>query len=261
VIFTGAADLPALRKLNMPVVIKPNDKLLVLAGLVERAVRVNTYEQAAQVATRLITHARTVVVQEWIEGADMDIYFCLFTCDANSWVRGAFVGRKLVCCPPAVGSTAVCIAAPEAERELISVTTRLIDCVQYRGLGSVEFKRCRKTGRFLIVEPTVGRTDWQEEIATLCGVNIPLIAYRAELDLKDAESSVRHPSSAWRSSAGFRIPRGTLPHGTRIYDAYLRWSDPLPALYHYVVESFFGTLRRRIRRVIRAVLGSKAARR
>ena len=256
VIYKGAADLQALRRLSMPVVIKPNDKLLVLAGLVERAVRVNTFEQAAEVATRTITRARVLVIQEWIEGADMDIFFCLFTCDSNSRMKGVFVGRKIVCDPPAVGSTAVCIAAPEAERELISVTTRLIDRVKYRGLGSVEFKRCRKTGRFLIVEPTVGRTDWQEEIATLCGVNIPLIAYRTELDLMHPESSDRQPSIAWRSSAGFRIPRGALPHGTRIYDAYLRWSDPLPALYHYAVESFLGRVIGRTKRILRSIVGN-----
>jgi D-aspartate ligase len=255
VIFKGAADLEALRGLTMPVVIKPNDKLLVLAGVVERAVRVNTFEQAAEVATRMIAHARALVIQEWIDGADTDIFFCLFTCDSNSRVRGAFVGRKIVCYPPAVGSTAVCIAAPEAEQELISITTRLIDRVKYRGLGSVEFKRCRKTGRFLIVEPTVGRTDWQEEIATLCGVNIPLIAYRAELDLTHAEPNDRHQSIAWRYSAGFRIPRGILPHGTRIYDAFFRWSDPLPALYHYTFESFLGRVIGRTKRILGAIVG------
>ena len=49
------------------------------------------------------------------------------------------------------------------------------------GVGSLEFKRDRKTVKFMIVEPTVGRTDAQEEIATLCGVNIPLIAYSTAL--------------------------------------------------------------------------------
>jgi D-aspartate ligase len=261
VIFKGAADLPALRRLSMPVVIKPNDKLLVLAGLVERAVRADTFEQAAAAATQMVAHARALVIQEWIEGADMDIFFCLFTCDSNSRVSGAFVGRKIVCYPPAVGSTAVCIAAPEAERELIAITTRLIERVEYRGLGSVEFKRCRKTGRFLIVEPTVGRTDWQEEIATLCGVNIPLIAYRTELDLMHAESSDGRAPMAWRSSAGFRIPGGARPQGTRMGDAYLRWSDPLPALYYYAVESFLGRAMGRTRRILRSIVGARAARR
>ncbi len=259
VIFKEQADLQLLRALGMPVVLKPNDKLLVLAGLVERAVRANTFDQAAEAATRMIAQARALVIQEWIEGTDGDIFFCLFTCDSNSQVRSAFVGRKIICDPPAIGNTAVCMPAPDAERELISITTRLIDRVKYQGLGSLEFKRCRKTGRFLIVEPTVGRTDSQEEIATLCGINIPLVAYRTELGLTHAESSEGLPSTAWRSSARFRIPRGTLPRGTKVYDAHLRWSDPLPGLYHYAVESTFHRAIGHSKRVLRSIVRSKAA--
>ena len=253
VTFKDATDLGTLRTLNMPVVIKPAEKALALAGLVERALRAETFEQAAATATRMATRAGAVLIQEWIDGADSDIVFCLFACDSNSRMVKAFVGRKVVCDPPDVGSTAVCIAAPEVARELLSITTRLIDRVKYQGLGSVEFKRSRKTGHYLIVEPTVGRTDWQEEIATLCGVNIPLIAYRTELDLTHAESSARHPSIAWRSSAGFRIPRGFLPPGTRIYDGYLRCSDPLPGIYYYLVEAFVVRAIRRTQRMLRSV--------
>jgi D-aspartate ligase len=255
VIFKNATDLAALRTLTMPVVIKPADKAPVLAGLVERAVRAETFEQAAAAATRLIARTGVLVIQEWIDGADSDIVFCLFACDANSRMTGAFVGRKIVCDPPAVGSTAVCVAAPEVECDLVAVTARLNERVKYQGLGSVEFKRCRKTGRFLIVEPTVGRTDWQEELATLCGVNIPLIAYRTELGLMHAEPSDRHRRAAWRSSAGFRIPRGSLQRGTKVYDGYFRPSDPLPGLYHYVVEAFPGAMRRGAGRLFRAAFG------
>jgi D-aspartate ligase len=251
-------DLALLCSLTMPVVIKPAEKAMVLAGLVERALHAETFEQAAATAKRMVARAGTVLIQEWIDGPDCDIVFCLFTCDSNSRMVKAFVGRKVVCDPPAIGSTAVCIPAPEVERELLSITTRLIDRVKYQGLGSVEFKRCRKTGQYLIVEPTVGRTDWQEEIATLCGVNIPLIAYRTELDLAHAESSGKHGSIAWRSSAGFRIPRGSLPPGTRIYDGYLRFSDPLPGLYYYVVEAFFDRVVRRTQRMLRSASSGKA---
>jgi D-aspartate ligase len=258
VTFKDPADLPALRTLGMPVVIKPVDKALVLAGLVDRALRAKNFEEAAAAATRMVAHAGPVLIQEWIDGADSDIVFCLFNCDANSRCVQAFVGRKVVCDPPDVGSTAVCIAAPEVERELLSITTRLIDRVKYQGMGSLEFKRCRNTGRYLIVEPTVGRTDWQEEIATLCGVNIPLTAYRTELNLAQSESVGNQRSIAWRSSVGFRIPRGILPRGTRIYDGYFRVSDPLPGLYYYVVDAFLVRALRRTKRLLLSTSRSKA---
>ena len=87
-----------------------------------------------------------------------------------------------------------------------------------------------------------------------------MIAYRTELDLVHAESSDRHQSIAWRSSAGFRIPSGILPRDTRIYDGYLRFSDPLPGLYHYAVEAFLDRVIRRTRRMLRSTIGGKAAR-
>ena len=45
----------------------------------------------------------------------------------------------------------------------------------------MEYKRDRRDEKFYMVEPTVGRTDYQEEIATLNGVNIPAAAYLREI--------------------------------------------------------------------------------
>jgi hypothetical protein len=59
---------------------------------------------------------------------------------------------------------------------------------QESGFGGIEYKRDARDGRFLIIEPTVGRTDWQEEVATLAGVNIPLMACRHELGLGTVET-------------------------------------------------------------------------
>jgi predicted ATP-grasp superfamily ATP-dependent carboligase len=60
---------------------------------------------------------------------------------------------------------------------LAGLTRHFIEQVRYEGIGGLEFKRDRRAGRIVIVEPTVGRTDWQSEIATLCGINIPLTVY------------------------------------------------------------------------------------
>jgi D-aspartate ligase len=62
----------------------------------------------------MLVLAKRLVVQEWVDGADTEIYFTLFACDSKSHVLTMFPGRKLVCDPPAVGSTAVCVAAPRA---------------------------------------------------------------------------------------------------------------------------------------------------
>ncbi len=245
----SAADLPRLRLLVPPVVIKPSNKVLVLQGTVERAVRANTLAEAHAICARMLERAPLVIAQEWIDGPDDAIFFNLFSCDRNGRVLGQFCGRKLVCSPPAVGNTAVCVAAPEVADELSAQTLDFISRVGYRGLGSLEFKRDSRTGRFMIIEPTVGRTDWQEEIATLCGTNLPLLTYYGELDRPPAsEPRVPRPV-AWRSSIEHRVPAGALLRGYRTVDGYFRWSDPLPALYYYGVDRFAARLVGRVGRL------------
>jgi predicted ATP-grasp superfamily ATP-dependent carboligase len=235
-------DLALLKTLALPVVIKPGDKTSVLDGRVERAVRADTLESADAAARRMLKRANPLLIQEWIEGADTDIYFTLFVCDSASRATAIFSGRKLVCDPPAVGNTAVCVAAPEIADELETICEQFIARVGYQGIGSIEFKRDARDGKFMIVEPTVGRTDWQEEIATLCGINIPVITYATELGHAAPAASAAKAPAAWCSSFGHRLPRAALPRGTQCFDGYFRLNDPLPGLYYY----FFDEMLRRV---------------
>jgi predicted ATP-grasp superfamily ATP-dependent carboligase len=233
---TDATDLSLLRTLVPPLILKPANKKLVLDGVVDRAVRAGTVAEAQSAAARMRMCAPRLIVQEWIDGGDDEIFFTLFSCDRQGRVVGLFPGRKLVCSPPAVGNTAVCVAAPEMAEQLAARTLEFIGRVGYRGLGSLEFKRDSATGRLLIVEPTVGRTDWQEEIATLCGVNLPLLTYCAELGHPIPRHEAALATCAWRSSRRHSPPPGSLGPGTRLIDGFFRWSDPLPAVYHYGYE-------------------------
>ncbi len=244
----STADLKLLQCLVPPLVIKPADKTLVLNGIAERAVRVNTLAEAQTAIGRMLEHAPRVIVQEWIDGPDSEIFFTLFSCDRHGNVVGIFSGRKLVCCPPEIGNTAVCVAAPEVSGELHAQVINFIARVGYRGLGSLEFKRDSRTGRFIIIEPTVGRTDWQEEIATLCGVNLPLITYWAELGRTVVVNARPVNSVAWRSSVEHQVPPGVLLPGTRVIDGFFRYSDPVPAFYYYGLERCATRIMRRAAR-------------
>src|SRR5262249_8639815 len=84
----------------------------------------------------------------------------------------------------------------------------------------------------------VGRTDWQEEIATLCGVNIPLAAYSAETGVVFKKSTKQTSPAMWRSSIVYRLRSGLGPPGARVRDGDFRLSDPLPGLYYYAIELF-----------------------
>jgi predicted ATP-grasp superfamily ATP-dependent carboligase len=180
---------------------------------------------------KLLSSGGRYIVQEWIPGDDSLIFFCLFYCGRDGSPVSTFTGRKIVSNPPVVGSTGICVAAPEAGSELEQLTRRFINHVGFAGMGSLEFKWHPTRRVFMIVEPTVGRSDWQEEIATLCGTNIPLAAYRHELGLPQAHDQSR--DAVWRESLRQKWP-AAIPRGSgRMYDGYWRPSDPLPGVVYY----------------------------
>jgi predicted ATP-grasp superfamily ATP-dependent carboligase len=229
VVLEEGHDEQALDVLSMPVVVKPADHELAPA---ERTTRADTVAEARAVARRMRFAASSVVVQEWIDGDDDDIYFALFVCDGQARIVALFTGRKMICNPPLVGSTALCVAAATEQHQTLAAQTQaFVTDSHYHGIGGLEFKRHRRTGQFVVVEPTVGRTDWQEEIATLCGVNIPAIAYRTVLGEHVESAGAIDPTIAWRASFRYRPRAGALPPGTRIVDGYFRRADPLPGVY------------------------------
>lgn len=246
VVISAAADMARLETLTPPVIVKPASKTFIVSDVIERAVRASTLSDARRACARMLSLASRLIVQEWIDGPDTEIVFTLFSCDGAGRILGLFPGRKLLCFPPGIGSTAICVPAPEIAEELCKPTLQFIKQTGYRGLGSLEFKRDPRDGRLLIIEPTVGRTDWQEEVATLCGVNLPLRTYLGELGRAEDSADQPYPPLAWRSAAEFRV---SLASDMRTVDGYFRWSDPLPALYHYGYER---ALLRAWRRLMRA---------
>jgi len=224
------ADLAQLGALQYPVIVKPADKRSVHTGRSRRIELVTHADEARAICQEMLGTAGQIVVQEWIDGPDSEIYFSLFYRDKATATTSMFHGRKVTSHPPRVGSTAVCVAAPEAAEALGPITGKFVEASNYEGFGSLEFKRSATTGQYLIIEPTVARTDWQEEIATLSGVNLPLIAYRHALGLPPLDTTPVDRGVAWRET--FLRGAGALS-GIRTYDGYWRSDDPGPAVVFY----------------------------
>ena len=227
-------DLGTLSALRFPCIIKPTIKTAqYFEGKFERGYRVASTAEAREVCSRVLAAVPGVVVQEWIEGPDSDIYFCLQYRAAGGTVA-SFSGRKLSIWPPGVGVTASCTAAPEVHATLHQLTETFFAQMSFEGMGSMEFKRDARSGDFLMIEPTVGRLDWQEEVATLNGVNIPHAAYRHETGMDAERASMAAAPAVWRDSwmhwkSG--AARTYAGRSARVYGAYWRLNDPAPALY------------------------------
>ena len=227
-------DLGTLSALRFPCIIKPTIKTAqYFEGKFERGYRVASTAEAREVCSRVLAAVPGVVVKEWIEGPDSDIYFCLQYRAAGGTVA-SFSGRKLSIWPPGVGVTASCTAAPEVHATMHQLTETFFAQMSFEGMGSMEFKRDARSGDFLMIEPTVGRLDWQEEVATLNGVNIPHAAYRHETGMDAERASMAAAPAVWRDSwmhwkSG--AARTYAGRSARVYGAYWRLNDPAPALY------------------------------
>ena len=229
------ADLVRIDNLTYPCVFKPSKKDYGYGARFKKAYKVASPDEVRSLYDQIFPVLADMVVQEWIEGSDGDVYFCLQYIGAEGQVVSSFSGRKIRSWPPRIGGTASCTAAWEVADELKEMTRSFFARVGFVGMGSMEYKRDTRDGRFYMVEPTVGRTDFQEEVASLNGVNIPADAWRHEMGLPLAPPQPVEPPRIWREPVSDRwsYQEGGSQADSRsrdhaIHDAYWRWHDPLP---------------------------------
>jgi predicted ATP-grasp superfamily ATP-dependent carboligase len=171
-ILTQLGDLALIEDLNYPCVFKPLEQNEAYGRRFKKAYKVGSAAEVASLYPAIAAVMPQMIVQEWLEGADSDIYFCLAYFDAQGKLVSSFTGRKIRSWPLQVGGTASCTAAPEAAAELTEKTVKFCQAIGYIGQMGMEFKYDAHRGGFYMIEPTVGRTDYQHEIATLAGSNV-----------------------------------------------------------------------------------------
>jgi D-aspartate ligase len=258
-ILNSEEALEQARDLRCPLILKPADNDLGYMQRFKKAYILDDMDAVARLARDVWPYYRNLVVQEWVGGGDEQIYFCLQYRDAEGRVVSAFVGRKLLSWPPGKGATAACTVADGYHEEVRAMADRLFDRVGLCGFGSIELKRDPATGDFYLIEPTVGRTDQQEEVATLNGVNIPYAAYcdLTGAPLPTQQKTPRRPKT-WRDPLPTRWAQQQLRAEGRaapslrstppgVIDAYFRWDDPLPGLLNQaqrLPEPLAGAMRR-----------------
>lgn len=119
---------------------------------------------------RCCNWADTLIVQEWIEGPEANLYSCNCYFDANSKPVAAFVSRKLRQWPPQTGDT--CLGEECRNDIVLQESIRLFESVQFRGLGYIEMKRDERSGKYFIVEPNIGRPTARSGLAEVLGIEM-----------------------------------------------------------------------------------------
>ncbi len=234
-----AADLAVLDGLKMPCVLKPAERNEAYSRQFKKAYRVEDAQTLRQLLEQMLPLNIPLIVQEWIEGEDTDIYFNLLYVNGAGDLIRSFVGRKTLCWPPAVGGTAACMAAPEHHEALTQISGAFLRNMDFRGLIGIEYKRDTRDGRFYMIEPTVYRTDYQHEVAALNGSDW---LYAAYLDMQKQPAPPATPylnRHAWVDFPASRYSMQSAPPRTDVAaactrnDAHFRLADPLPGLLHY----------------------------
>nr|WP_067297841.1 GNAT family N-acetyltransferase [Marinobacterium profundum] len=113
------------------------------------------------------------LVQEWVSGTDKDLYFCALYLE-NGHPLVSFEGNKLASYPPALGQTTVAVSVDMPE--LTDLTKAFFNGLGLCGPVSLEFKR-DEAGRYWVIEPTVGRTDFWVGLCIQAGCDLPAIEY------------------------------------------------------------------------------------
>lgn len=247
--------------MTYPCIVKPNyhaAQQSLVGGL--KTARACSAEELVRAYEGFSAVMPQAVVQEWIPGGDADVWFCLQYYDAATRPLASFCGRKIRQWPPRCGSTASC--EPVESAEMLELTTRFFTELGFQGLCSMEYKRDPRDGRLLMIEPTVGRTDFQSAVANANGVPIPYLAY---CDLVGSEPPVFQPRkrpvkwvrwSADRASARYYRHAGELTWWRSLSSiqppvawSTWAWDDPMPYVKPLVAR-FLRRVAERVRRIV-----------
>lgn len=245
------------RDMTYPCVVKPEfQSARPTSGGSLKVVRAENPEELIQAYLALSDEIPRAVVQEWIPGGDGEVFFCLQYYDDKSLPLASFCGRKIRQWPPHVGSTASC--EPVVSLDLVRLTTAFFSGIGFKGLCSMEYKRDPRDGRLRMIEPTIGRTDFQSAVADINGVPIPYIAYCDLVGATAPKVQERRRrikwvrlASDWASAKHYRGRKEiSLLHYLRSIRPPMRpatWSpeDPMPLI---------ADMRPRLRRKVRGAL-------
>ena len=183
-----------------------------------------------------------LIVQEYMPGADSELWWGVSYLDASGKPLAVWTGRKLRQYPRRFGTAT--LAESRWDPDLAREATGILQAMGHRGYGVVEFKRDRRDGRLKITEVTGGRTWFPHSLVTRSGINLPLVWYRDALgqpaDVPAAyEDGIKwiHEERDIKTVSLYFLPERELNlwswlmsyRGKRVY-AYGAWDDPKPLL-------------------------------
>lgn len=169
--------LEAIRGLNFPCLVKPPGRASSRWSQESafKAYKISNREDLLALYSVCKGWTDTLLVQEWIEGTDADLFSCNCYFSAASEPLVTFVARKIRQYPPVTGESSLGIEC--RNDTVLQVTLDLFREVGLRGLGYLEIKCDVRTGKHYIIEPNIGRPTGRSAIAEAGGVELLYTMY------------------------------------------------------------------------------------
>lgn len=179
-----------------------------------------------------------LVIQEYMPGADSELYWGVTYLDERGDPLAVWTGRKLRMYPRGFGTAT--LAESRHEPWVAQEAVAVLQAMGHRGYGVVEFKRDRRDGRFKITEATGGRTWFPHGLVTRSGMNLPHLMYRHLLGEPVERQTAFEDGIKWiheerdlKTVSLYFLPEHKLTYwswlrsygGKRTY-AYAAWDDP-----------------------------------
>lgn len=249
-VLSCAADLAAaIADLTFPCILKPAKRTPEWTDFSPRKVyKARNAQQLAALYARCSAWARPLIVQEWIEGPDANLFSCNCYFNGGGDLVATFVARKIRQWPPQMGIS--CLGIECRNDAVLETAVQLFRKAHYTGLGYVEMKRDARTGEYYVLEANVGRPTVRSAIAEAGGIELTYAAYcdaaglplPTQLEQSYGSAKWVHLHYDFRSALYYwrRSWRGNKTY------ALFSWRDPGPFL-----GDIGSTLRRGFERALR----------
>lgn len=218
-------DIPTPEPGTFPVIVKPDRSVEFKRRYKRQAFRCETPTELEEALAR--TEEFGPIVQDFIPGGDDTLFTVGSYLDADGRALGVFCGRKLRQTPPGIGTCRVGEAV--WVQEVVDDALTLLRAFGYRGISQVEFKRDPRDGRYRLMEINARLWQWHG-LASACGVDLPLIAYR---DLTGEPPPDAHMNGHGKRWAITLLPgERPAPQRPPYVDAVFALDDPKPGAVH-----------------------------
>lgn len=160
--------------ISYPCIVKPSDSPSFVRVFRKKMFKVHNQSELDEAIFKANENNLEVFVQKIIEGFDDHMYTFDTHLNQNSKVTHYMTCRKFRQYPINFGASVY--TGQIHEPEIVTIGTKFLEDIGYKGFAEIEFKKDKNTGEFYLIEINV-RTTNLNCLLEKVGINFPYIAY------------------------------------------------------------------------------------